>query len=264
MEWWHRSCRTGLVPLNKIFKPVKPRRLSDGAMEQIKTLVADGSLAPGAKLPPERELMELLSVSRTSLREAIRILETTGLLRVAPGRGTYVCERKVISLAEDWFEWLLGHRREVVEILEVHEALEVKASELAATRITPSDVLALERRLDEIKRAVAASDHLGLVDADSAFHRVIHEAGDNQIISRLLHDLEKKVLDARRAVMASPSRVERVVTDHQAVFDAIKAGDAEAAARQTLLHVRRSKEELLSGDLDIMRSAPLARDLSVS
>jgi len=244
--------------LNKIFTPVKPRRLSDGAMEQIKKLVADGSLAPGARLPPERELMELLSVSRTSLREAIRTLETTGVLRVAPGRGTYVSERKVVSLAEDWFAWLLGHRREVVQILEVHEALEVKASELAAMRMTPSEVVVLEDCLGAIKRAVGKSDHHALVDADSDFHRVIHDAADNQIITRILHDLENHVLDARKAVMAMPSRVERVVADHEAVFDAIKAGDAEAAARQTLLHVRRSKEELLSSDLDIMRSAPEA------
>jgi len=216
--------------LNKIFTPVKPRRLSDGAMEQIKKLVADGSLAPGAKLPPERELMELLSVSRTSLREAIRTLETTGVLRVAPGRGTYVSERKVVSLAEDWFAWLLGHRREVVQILEVHEALEVKASELAAMRMTPSEVVVLEDCLGAIKRAVGKSDHHALVDADSDFHRVIHDAADNQIITRILHDLENHVLDARKAVMAMPSRVERVVADHEAVFDAIKAGDAEAAA----------------------------------
>lgn len=247
--------------MDKIFKPVKPRRLSDGAMEQIKKLVADGVLTPGAKLPPERELMELLSVSRTSLREAIRALETTGVLRVAPGRGTYVCERRTVSLAEDWFGWLLGHRREVVQILEVHEALEVKVSELAASRITADEVAVLRSHLDDMRRAVEARDHEGLVLADSWFHRTIREAGGNEIIARILLDLENHVLDARKAVMALPSRVERVVAEHEAIFAAIAGHDAEAAARQTLLHVRRSKDELLADGLDRARTAPTPPDV---
>lgn len=242
--------------MNKIFKPVKPRRLSDGAMEQIQKLVADGTLAPGAKLPPERRLMELLSVSRTSLREAIRTLETTGVLRVAPGRGTFVCESTFGSLAEDWFVWLLGHRQEVVQILEVHEALEVKVAELAAMRITPEGIAELEGHLAEMKRAIAAGEHRALVAADSAFHRTIRETGGNQVIARILNDLEDHVLDARKAVMALPSRVARVVADHEAIFAAIERHEAETAARQTLLHVRRSKEELLSGGLELMRCVP--------
>jgi GntR family transcriptional repressor for pyruvate dehydrogenase complex len=242
--------------VNKIFKPVRPRRLADSAMEQIQELVADGTLQPGAKLPPERELMELLSVSRTSLREAIRTLETMGVLRVAPGRGTYVCERKSASLADDWFLWLLGHRAEVVQMLEVHEALEVKVSELAATRITEEGLQALAAHFGEMKKAVEAGDHQALVSADSAFHRTIRDAGGNQIVARMLNDLEDNVLDARRAVMALPSRVQRVVSDHEAILAAIAKGDPEAAARQTLQHVRRSKDELLSGDFDLLRPPP--------
>lgn len=242
--------------MNKIFQPVKPRRLSDGAMEQIQKLVADGTLAPGAKLPPERRLMELLSVSRTSLREAIRTLETTGVLRVAPGRGTFVCESTFVSLAEDWFVWLLGHRQEVVQILEVHEALEVKVSELAAIRITSAGIAELEGHLAEMRRAIGAGEHRALVAADSAFHRTIREQGGNQVIARILNDLEDHVLDARKAVMALPSRVARVVADHEAIFAAIERHEAETAARQTLLHVRRSKEELLSGGLELMRREP--------
>jgi len=242
--------------VNKIFKPVKPRRLSDGAMEQIQKLVSDGSLAPGVRLPPERELMELLSVSRTSLREAIRTLETMGVLRVAPGRGTYVAERPVTTLSDDWFHWLLGHRQEVVRVLEVHEALEVKVAELAATHVTDRGVGRLESALTAMKAAVEAQDHEALVAADSEFHRIIREVGGNQIIAQILNDLEDHVLDARRAIMALPSRVARVVVDHQAIFDAIEARDPEAANRTALDHVRRSKEELLGTGLVAFKPCP--------
>ncbi len=242
--------------MNKIFKPVKPRRLSDGAVEQIQKLVSDGSLAAGAKLPPERELMELLSVSRTSLREAIRTLETMGVLRVAPGRGTYVAERPVTTLSDDWFHWLLGHRQEVVQVLEVHEALEVKVAELAASRATDTDVSQLERALTAMKKAVEQQDHEALVAADSEFHRIIREVSGNQIIAQILNDLEDHVLDARRAIMALPSRVARVVVDHQAIFDSIEARDAAAANRTALDHVRRSKEELLGAGLVAFKPLP--------
>jgi len=225
-------------------------------MEQIQELVSDGSLAAGAKLPPERELMELLSVSRTSLREAIRTLETMGVLRVAPGRGTYVAERPVTTLSDDWFHWLLGHRQEVVRVLEVHEALEVKVAELAASRATDADVAHLERALIAMKAAVEAQDHEALVAADSEFHRIIREMSGNQIIARILNDLEDHVLDARRAIMALPSRVARVVVDHQGIFDAIKARDAAAANRTALDHVRRSKEELLGTGLVVFKPLP--------
>ncbi|MHB0980641.1 MAG: FadR/GntR family transcriptional regulator [Thermoleophilia bacterium] len=250
--------------MNKIFKPVKPRRLSDGAMEQIQQLVADGTLASGSKLPPERELMALLTVSRTSLREAIRTLETMGLLRVQPGRGTYVAERPVTSLSEDWFHWLLGHRQEVVQVLEVHEALEVKVAELAAACISDKDATRLDRSLTAMKKAVERQDHEALVAADSEFHKIIREVSGNQIIAQILNDLEDHVLDARRAIMALPSRVQRVVGDHQAILDGIAGHDSEAATRAALDHVRRSKEELLGTGLVCFRPAPVAETVALS
>ena len=244
--------------MNKIFKPVRPRRLSDGAIEQIKRLVAEGRLVPGDRLPPERELMELLSVSRTSLREAIRTLETMGVLRVVPGRGTYVCEREKTTLAEDWYMWLLGHRTEVVQILEVHEALEVKVAELATTRISTEQVSILRLHFEEMERAVLEEDHEALVAADAAFHRTIREAGGNEVMERILNDLEDNVLDARRAVMALPSRVKRVVADHGAILDAIGEGRPERAALMTLQHIVRSKDELLRGEARLLQESPAA------
>lgn len=229
-----------------MFRPVRPTRLSDDAIAQIMTLVREGKLSAGAKLPAERSLMNMLSVSRTSLREAIRTLETMGVLRVVPGRGTYVRDDTPSPHAEDWYAWLMGHRQEVVQILEMHEALEVKVAELAALRATPEQMVALEEQVEAMKRAAAAGEHEALVCADAAFHRIVREAGGNEVISRLLSDLEGTVDSARHALMSLPSRVKRVIPDHQGILDAIRAGDAEAATARTLAHIRQSKEELIA------------------
>jgi len=233
----------------EMFRPVRPIRLSDSAIEQIMRVVRDGRLEPGAKLPAERQLMSMLSVSRTSLREAIRTLETMGVLRVVPGRGTYIREDAVPPHTEDWYAWLMGHRVEVVQILEMHEALEVKVAELAATRATPEDVSELQRLLDAMRAAVDQGDHQGLVEADAAFHRVIREASGNEVIARLLNDLESSVDNARHALMSLPTRVQRMMSDHQAILDGIRTGDPETASASTLAHIRRSKEELVTSEM---------------
>ena len=241
--------------IEDMFHPVRPTRLSDNAIEQIVTLVREGKLTAGAKLPAERQLMNMLSVSRTSLREAIRTLETMGVLRVVPGRGTYVREDAVSSYAEDWHAWLMGHRLEVVQILEMHEALEVKVAELAAARVTPEQIAALGQQVEVMRRAVADDDSEALVTADAAFHRIVREASGNEVIARLLRDLEGTVDSARHALMFLPSRVQRVIPDHEGILDAIRAGDAEIASARTLAHIRRSKEELIaSGAFDWERS----------
>lgn len=231
--------------MKELFRPLKPKRLSDGAMEQIMGLLQDGRLETGAKLPPERELMTLLGVSRTSLREAIRTLEVRGLLRVVPGRGTFVRDREGPSLSDGWLSWLLGREYEVLELLEMHEALEVKVGMLAAQRAGPADIVALEAAMSAMRRAVEQADHESLVAADAAFHRALRIAGGNQLISRMLDDLEDGVLDARRLVMALPGKPSRVVKEHDGVLAAVRAGDENRSGERLLRLVRRSKEEIM-------------------
>ncbi len=109
-----------------LFTSLKPRRLSDGAVDQVVALVRSGALAPGAKLPPERDLVVRLGVSRNSLREAVRILETMGILRVVPGRGTWVREDVNQRAMQPVTSWLPVHSRDASDLLEMRETLEVK------------------------------------------------------------------------------------------------------------------------------------------
>jgi GntR family transcriptional repressor for pyruvate dehydrogenase complex len=230
-------------------------------VEQILSLVQQGSLAPGEKLPPERELMTMLGVSRTSLREAIRTLEIRGVVRVVPGKGTFVEDAAATQLSEGWTSWLHGHGYEVVQLLEMHEALEVKVAMLAAERATEADVAALDATVAGMQSAVGSGDHEALVLADAAFHRALRVAGKNDLITRVLDDLEDSVLDARRLVMALPNKPGRVVQEHRAVRDAVAAGDAARAGADQLALVQRSKSDIL-GELAARQGSALVAPAS--
>ena len=116
------------------FTSVRSRRLSDDAVEQFVRLVRTGRLQPGVRLPSERRMVELLGVSRSSYREAVRILETMGIITVSPGRGTWICadsDRRAVRLGNPW---LAMHERDVMDLLELRQILEVRAVALAAER----------------------------------------------------------------------------------------------------------------------------------
>ena len=107
-----------------MFQPIESDRLSDKAVGQIKALIEDGRLKPGDKLPAERELIKLLSVSRASLREALRILEVLGLIEVRTGIGAFVMLTDVGALPAEWNALLIKTKQEMIDLLEVREALE--------------------------------------------------------------------------------------------------------------------------------------------
>jgi GntR family transcriptional regulator, transcriptional repressor for pyruvate dehydrogenase complex len=131
------------------FEPVERVTISEEIIKKILGLINTGRLKPGSKLPSERELMEQFRVSRTSVREALQSLTMVGVLETFPGDGTYVT-RQLSDLIVDHLEWpALLDRRDVIELMEVREPLEVAAAGLAAQHVTPAQI--------EELRAIAAT-----------------------------------------------------------------------------------------------------------
>lgn len=227
-----------------LFTSLKPRRLSDGAVDQVVALVRSGALAPGAKLPPERDLVVRLGVSRNSLREAVRILETMGILRVVPGRGTWVREDVNQRAMQPVTSWLPVHSRDASDLLEMRETLEVKAAALAAERGTDEDLALISSCLDRLHSAVEAGDAESVIAADACFHEAVGAASGNRILAESLLSLNNLQVETRRVVVSLPGRLRRMIPEHHAVARAILARDAEAAAKAMFAHVRRVAEEV--------------------
>ena len=133
------------------FKPIKQEKISTKIVEQIKSLITKGDLKPGDALPPERELIALLNVSRPSLREALNTLATMGFLEITQRHRTIVKSLTSARITEPIHQLLKEDLRTVFELIEVRKAIETFSAYNAAKRATPNDIANLEKSTHAMK-----------------------------------------------------------------------------------------------------------------
>ena len=152
-------------------EPVRSTRIYEEIVRQIRLLIADGHLKSGDRLPPERDLAERFRVSRTSVREAMRALESRGLIGIRPGEGAFVREVSVETLVEPLALVILAQRETIADLYEARRLLEPAIAGLAARRASPEEIADMTRILDEQSAEVAAG-RTGLAQ-DAAFHQAL-------------------------------------------------------------------------------------------
>jgi GntR family transcriptional repressor for pyruvate dehydrogenase complex len=215
--------------------PIKSTRIYEEIVRQIKGMIAEGRLKSGDQLPPERDLAEKFLVSRTSVREALRALESVGLIEIRAGEGTFVREVSVEALVEPLALVLLSQRAMTSELFEARRLLEPSIAGLAARRATPDEVQEMERILEQQAKEVAAGN-TGFAQ-DAAFHAALGTAAHNRAITRIVHALMDLLAQSREEAIGTPGRPTRSHEDHRRILDAVRAGDAAAAERAMLEHV---------------------------
>lgn len=210
--------------------------LTDEAIEQIKAMISAGELRPGDRLPPEKELSERLGLSRSSLREAVKALEAIRVLAVRRGDGTYVTSlRPEVLLGALSFVADVQQDSSVLEMLAVRRILEPEAAALATSRATPADVARLRTLLSQVGEQTSVDD---LVAHDLVFHRSLCELSGNDYLTSLLDTLSGRTLRARVwRGLTQDGAVERTLTEHRAIVDAVEAGDADLVRAQVTVHV---------------------------
>jgi GntR family transcriptional repressor for pyruvate dehydrogenase complex len=210
--------------------------LTDEAILKIKGMILSGELKPGDRLPPENQLSGALGLSRSSLREAVKALEIIRVLDVRRGDGTYVTSLTP-SLLLDAMSFVVDIHQDasVLELFEVRRILEPAAAALATPRVTAADVQHLRGLLTQVDGTTSVDD---LVAHDIVFHRHICELSGNAYLSRLLDTLSGSTLRARvwRGLTEDGS-VERTLTEHRAIVDALESGDAGLVSAQVTVHV---------------------------
>jgi GntR family transcriptional regulator, transcriptional repressor for pyruvate dehydrogenase complex len=207
--------------------------------EQLQAAIEGGEFAPGALLPSERVLCSTFGVSRVSVREAIAGLEAMGLVTVQHGRGAFVRDRVATRYAGPFARYLQLHRAELAELLKVRGALDELAAEEAALNANAEDLARLAEAGRRFREAAEADppDLARLAELDVAFHLAIAEAAGGELLPKLLGELNGVLDESRRMTLGLPGQPPRSAQQHQAILNAIMAGDARPARRAAGRHV---------------------------
>lgn len=223
----------------------RPRTLALELVEALGDRIRDGRLPPGAKLPTEAAIMAEFAVSRTVVREAISKLQAAGQVQTRHGIGTFVIglgDTPGFRVGAEQLSTL----RDVIAVLELRIGVETEAASLAAMRRTDANLVAMRAALDAVAQALAAGRDA--VAADFQFHLEIARATQNSRFSDLMAALGTPSIPRARLDPADELSAERreylrrVNNEHESIFDAVAAGDAEAARAAMRTHLANSRE----------------------
>lgn len=232
-----------------MFKPIKTKRVYEQVVEQIRDLIQKGDLRPGDKLLSERELSEILGVSRTAVREALSALDFLGILDSRQGEGTFIAAVSEQHLTEHLAVLLTMERDANLELLEMRKILEAAAASLAAQRASVDDVLQMAEALQRMK-ADLDNGVLG-EENDARFHRCVVDATGNKTLARTMSLFSDLIVQNMRAsrlhLFRKAGNRERLYEQHRQVFTAIEARNADLARRAMLDHLEFVEGELLRG-----------------
>ncbi len=199
-------------------------------VEVLRNAILDGRFQPGERLV-ERKLCELTGVSRTSVREALRHLETEGLVRNAPNRGP-----SVAGLT----------REDAIEIYEARRALEGLAGELFTRRATGAQMRALKAALSQLRAAIASREMREISKRTTHFYDVLLDGCGNAVITSFLRSLNARVTFLRTRSMSQKGRAPHSLAEMRRIVDAIATGDARKARAACEEHVDRARDAALT------------------
>ena len=235
-------------------EPIKSTRIYEEIVRQVKELIAHGKLRSGDQLPPERDLAEKFRVSRTSVREALRALQSRGLIEIRAGEGAFVRDVSVETLIEPLALVILPHREAVAELFEARRLIEPSIAALAARRATREEIGEMERILEDQAKEVGQG-RTGMAQ-DSAFHGAIAQSAHNRAITRIVHALMDLLAQSREESLHTPGRPTRSHQDHRRVLDAIKRRDEVAAHRAMLDHLIAVETLVTGAHVDLVKERP--------
>lgn len=210
----------------------------ESAARKIQTMILTGELKSGEKVPSQREFSQMLKVSRASLREALLTLETLGLLKTEPGRGTFISHERP-SAGRDMAPWRYAETYSVHDVFETRLMIEGQIAALAAQTLAEQQLQRLERATDAMERFWEAGDLLANVEADVEFHGVIVSHCGNRLLVDLYQSIRDKLTETQRQPIpkTEPARMSESIAEHRALIKALRARDAGKARAAMERHI---------------------------
>lgn len=216
------------------------------AVNHISDYILSGELEVGQKLPSEKALCEMLLVGRSTVREAIRVLQASGLVVVKPGRGAFVSRTKLPDSTE-LVEWFLQNEVELRDCIEVRSAIEPLSIKLAIARATDEDIESIARIHRKFVRAVEENDSVLIAKYDERFHNQIVAISKNQLLISINRKVNEFIKSFRSKTFLLPQNARNAVEPHADIMRALQSRDSEAGE----LYVRRHIQKILE-DMNMM------------
>ena len=227
-----------------MFKPVKSQKLYLQVVDQIKALIDEGSLQPGDVLPSVEELALSIGVGRSTVREAMVVLETIGCIEKIRGKGSVITSSRIESgSAADPVALLQRFRNTFDAVQEFNAIHEPAIAKLAAEKATDDDILELEKVMAKGKSLLEKRDNLVEASENSLeFHRVLTQITKNPFFMNLFEVTKKVERENRNIILRTPHRIRESWEEHMQVLDAVREGDGDRAYEAMLRHVLKVGE----------------------
>jgi GntR family transcriptional regulator, transcriptional repressor for pyruvate dehydrogenase complex len=228
-----------------MFTPVKNTKVYEQVIEQIKDMIASGKLKKGDRLPPERELVEQLQASRTSIREAIRALQIIGLVECRQGGGNFIRESFENSLFEPLSIMFVLQNSKPEEILELRKIVEVETAALAAEKIKDEELKEIQAIIEQMRES---SDEEFNTKLDKELHfKVAHASGNFlvvNVLSAISSLMDSFIKDARKMILRQSDNKEVLMEHHENLYKALQNHDKSKAAEVMRKHLDLVNEYL--------------------
>lgn len=225
--------------INSSMAPIDRSGITELVVQRIKDLLARGELKAGSRLPPERELAEMLNISRPSLRTALKALSVMGIIRAKPGAGTYIAESLPEVFTEPMHFMTLINNTSVEELFEARRIIEAGLAEIAAERAVAEDIEALNREIDGMRETIY--DPENYLKHDVRFHQIIARASNNKLMSGVMDTIAQLLFHIRRQTIKDARDLEEAIDWHRKIVDAIRKRDSKRAKDMLSSHLRAAQ-----------------------
>ena len=219
---------------NSGFKSIKKTTLADQIINQIKEMIATGVLSVGEQLPPERELATILNVSRLPLREALKALEATHVIKSSYGEGYFVSSLEMDSLVQLFRDANDDVKHVVDDVKEARRMLEISAVKLACERYTKKDIERMQEAIDKMEEDLKNNEPDGTIMDSLQFHSYMVKASHNQLLDKMMGIITNSLYIGRVKTMDTVGyRYKEGINEHREILEAIIKRDVPLA--QSLL-----------------------------
>lgn len=224
-----------------LFEPVSRQKTYEIVAERLLALISSRRLGPGDAIPSERELVQLYRVGRSSIREALRMLESKGVI-TSRGNGSFAVAEfaNTLNISLDFL--LSVDEADYGELFEVRRILEGEAAALAASRRDDDDLARMEAEIAAMEAGLGSEE--GFITADLRFHLMIAEASGNRLIAHLMDAIRTLLQRSLSSAYHIPGSPEGAVLLHRLILEAIAAGRPEEARQRMQEHVSRVQRDI--------------------